>query len=184
LTKVFIGGSRRITRLAADVRARLDRIVASHLPVVLGDAYGADKAVQAYLSGRHHELVEVFCSDTKPRNNLGSWPVRVARPARNARDFEYYATKDRAMAAAATVGLMLWDGESRGTLLNVLRLIAQGKPVVVYNQSAGGFRDVRSPREFEKLTSALNAAAARRFHEQAEAEGFVPFISSQPTLPM
>jgi hypothetical protein len=36
------------------------------------------------------------------------------------------------MAQEATVGFMLWDGESRGTLLNVLRLVAQEKPVVVY----------------------------------------------------
>jgi hypothetical protein len=184
MTTVFIGGSRHITRLTSDVHARLDRIVGSHLPVLVGDASGADKAVQAYLADRHYAIVEVFCSDESPRNNLGGWPLRVVRPTRTARDFEYYATKDRAMAAEATVGLMLWDGESRGTLLNVVRLAAQGKPVVVYNQRGREFTDVRSRQEFDKLTSTLDGTAARRFNEQAAAEGFAAFVTAQPTLRM
>jgi len=97
--------------------------------------------------------------------------VRIVRAARTARDFEYYATKDRAMASEATVGLMLWDGASRGTLLNVLRLVAQGKPVVVYSQADRAFSDIRSPGDFDKLTATLHGAAARRFQEQAAAEG-------------
>ena len=88
------------------------------------------------------------------------------------------------MAAEATVGLMLWDGESRGTLLNVVRLAAQGKPVVVYNQRGREFTDVRSRQEFDKLTSTLDGTAARRFNEQATAEGFAAFVTAQPTLRM
>jgi adenine-specific DNA-methyltransferase len=131
VTRVFIGGSRHITRLEAEVRRRLDRIVEKGLPVVIGDANGADKAVQRYLSEQKFEKVEVYCADESPRNNVGGWPVRVIRPGHVRKDFDYYATKDRAMATAATVGLMLWDGQSRGTLMNVLRLADRGKPIVV-----------------------------------------------------
>ena len=131
---MFVGGSRRITRLDAEVRQRLDRIVDKRLPVVIGDANGADKAVQRYLSERKFEAVEVFAADESPRNNVGGWSVRVIRPGHARKDFDYYASKDRAMAVAATVGLMLWDGQSRGTLMNVLRLADQRKPVVVYVQ--------------------------------------------------
>ena len=46
---VFIGGSRRISRLNAEVRSRLDRIVDQKLPVLVGDANGADRSVQQYL---------------------------------------------------------------------------------------------------------------------------------------
>jgi adenine-specific DNA-methyltransferase len=134
MTKVFVGGSRAITRLDAEVKSRLDRIVAKRLAVVIGDASGADKAVQRFLAERQFEKVEVFSTDESPRNNLGSWPVRVVRPGHSRKDFDYYATKDRAMAAEATVGLMLWDGQSRGTLMNVVRLVGQGKPTVVYVQ--------------------------------------------------
>lgn len=184
MTKVFIGGSRHFTRLPANVRARLDRIVESHLPVMVGDANGADKAVQGFLAERHHALVEVFCSGGEPRNNVGGWPVRVVQTARAARDFEYYAMKDRAMASEATVGLMLWDGASRGTLLNVLRLVAQGKPVVVYSQADRGFTDIRGRGDFDKLTATLRGTAARRFQEQAAAEGYAQFVPTQPALRM
>jgi hypothetical protein len=66
VTKVFIGGSRRITRLDGEVLRRLDRIVEKRLPVVIGDANGADKAVQRYLSERKVEKVEVFSADESP----------------------------------------------------------------------------------------------------------------------
>ena len=36
------------------------------------------------------------------------------------------------MTAAASMGFMLWDGKSSGTLANVVRLVEQQKPVVVY----------------------------------------------------
>ncbi len=117
MTRVFAGGSRAITRLDAEVKGRLDRIVAKRLAVVIGDASGGDKAVQRFLAERQFEKVEVFSTDESPRNDLGSWPVRVVRPGHSRKDFDYYATKDRAMAADATVGLMLWDGQSRGTLM-------------------------------------------------------------------
>jgi hypothetical protein len=64
--------------------------------------------------------------------------------------------------------------------VNVLRLVAQGKPVVVYDQRGRVFRDVRTRQEFDKLTSTLGGTAARRFNEQAPAEGFAAFVAPQP----
>jgi predicted Rossmann fold nucleotide-binding protein DprA/Smf involved in DNA uptake len=47
MTKVFIGGSRAVSRLSEPVLARLDRrTIAKGLSVVIGGANGADKAVQ------------------------------------------------------------------------------------------------------------------------------------------
>ncbi len=174
MTQVFIGGSRRISRLSDALRARIDRIVEKGIPVLIGDANGADKAVQRYLRERAYERVEVFSSDATPRNNVGDWPVRVVRPAHARRDFDYYATKDRAMAAEATVGLMIWDAESRGTLLNVLRLIGQHKPVVVYVGPGKAFIDVRNERDFHTLVAGLERTAARKLREAAAAEGVEP----------
>ena len=62
MMKVFIGGSRYVSRLSADVRRRLDNIVEKRLPVLVGDANGADKAVQRYLQSKHYDLVAVFCA--------------------------------------------------------------------------------------------------------------------------
>lgn len=182
MTKVFIGGSRRIARLDAEVRRRLDRIVEKRLAVLIGDANGADKAVQRYLSEQKFEAVEVFSADESPRNNVGGWPVRVIRPGHLRKDFDYYAAKDRAMAAAATVGLMLWDGQSRGTLMNVLRLADQRKPVVVYVQPRKSFVDVRTQGDLAALLSGVDRRLARQLHQDAVAEGLEPGLGNQPAL--
>ncbi|HET6762567.1 MAG TPA: hypothetical protein VFH27_02820 [Longimicrobiaceae bacterium] len=42
-----------------------------------------------------------------PRNNVGEWHTRRVETAHGARGFDFYATKDRAMAQAADCGLML-----------------------------------------------------------------------------
>ena len=99
MTRVFIGGSRQVTRLDDAVRRRLSRIVEKRLPVLIGDANGADKVVQGYLRDCAFDRVEVYAADASPRNNLGGWPVRVIRPTGTRRGFEYCAAKDRAMAS-------------------------------------------------------------------------------------
>ena len=77
---------------------------------MVGDANGADKAVQQYLSQKGYKRVIIFCTEGTCRNNLGNWPTRTIRaenPAR--RDFEFYRAKDRAMTEEADYGLMLWE---------------------------------------------------------------------------
>ena len=182
MTKVFIGGSRQVTRLNAEVKDRLDRIMAKGLPVVIGDANGADKVVQRYLQEHEFANVEVFSADASPRNNLGGWPLRVIRPAHPRKDFDYYATKDRAMAEAATVGLMLWDGQSRGTLMNVLRLAARDKPVVVYVQPRKAFVEVRGRNGVPALVAELDRQTASRLRAAAAAEGLGQGFADQQAL--
>ena len=86
------------------------------------------------------------------------------------------------MAAAATVGLMLWDGQSRGTLMNVLRLADRNKPVVVYVQPRKGFVDVRTRSDLSALLAELDRETARRLQADAAAEGLGQGVADQPTL--
>jgi len=171
LSRVFISGSRRIRLLSPEVRERLDRMVEKRLPLVIGDARGADLAVQEYLSSRGYDLVSVFTADETPRHNVGGWPLRRIQPSHKRRDFDYYATKDREMAREATVGFLIWDGESRGTLMNILRLVALEKTAVVYVEPEKAFSEVRTRDDFERLARGLNQEATRRLHEQAVREG-------------
>ena len=171
MTKVFVGGSRQVTELEAEVCDRLDRIVAKDLPVLVGDAGGADEAVQRYFRGRGFGNVTVFSADARPRHNVGGWSVRVIQPGRARRDVATHASPDRAMAAEATVGLMLWDGRSRGTLMNVLRLVAQDKPVVVYVQPDRNFVEVRRRLDLPALLAGLDSQAASQLWAAAAAEG-------------
>lgn len=153
MKKVFVGGSRRISRLNEQLRKRLDQIIQRKLQVLLGDANGADKAVQSHLAERGYQSVQVFCSGGDCRNNLGPWEVKSVRPPHNRRDFEYFTAKDAAMAQEADVGFMLWDGQSSGTVVNAARLIAAGKPVVVYIAPEKEFRTLKSQSDFEELLS-------------------------------
>src|SRR5947209_6472057 len=110
MQKLFMGGSRRVSSLPASVEYRIDHIIiATGLSVLVGDADGADKAFQSYLYKREYQNVEVFCSGSSPRNNVGGWPLRCIEAARPAGTVGFYTAKDRAMADEATAGFMVWD---------------------------------------------------------------------------
>jgi len=86
MIKVFIGGSRTVTRPGAEVRRRL--------PVLVGDANGVDKAVQQHFKERQYSLVEVFCMEGFYRNNVGPWPIRSVPGRSSNKDFSYYSTPE------------------------------------------------------------------------------------------
>ncbi|MBI4609792.1 MAG: hypothetical protein HY726_12375 [Candidatus Rokubacteria bacterium] len=153
MTKVFVGGSRRVSRLNIEVRRRLDRIIEQGLVVLLGDANGADKAIQKYLQSRGYERVEVFCSGGQCRNNLGNWPIRAVPAAQGRKDFDFYAAKDQQMAQEASVGFMIWDGRSAGTLTNIARLLRQHKKAVVYTVPTKKFSTLKDSADWEQLVA-------------------------------
>lgn len=156
MMKVFIGGSRKVSVLSSEVRQRLDEMLAKHLPIVIGDAPGVDKSVQQYLHSKGYRDLEVFCSGTHCRNNVGNWPTRHVAVDSSKRDFEFYATKDLRMSEEASFGLMIWDGKSAGTLMNVLRLIKQNKKVVIFETPKHRFLELNSESEWKDFFSACN----------------------------
>jgi len=170
MTKVFIGGSRHVSRLNAEIRDRLDNIVEKGLPVLIGDAAGADKAVQEYLHSKHYLGVTVYCAGRVCRNNVGGWDVRRVPVASRERSAEFYGEKDRVMSKMATVGLMIWDGKSAGTLLNVLRLLGLGKKVVLYVVPDQRFVELRSVADGRNLLAGCDPALRRKVEERASLE--------------
>jgi hypothetical protein len=152
MTKVFIGGSRRLSSLSAEVKRRIDTVISKGFTIVVGDANGADKAVQRHLAAKGYRSVIVFCMTGDCRNNIGGWPTRgIAATEVTRRDFAYFSTKDRVMVDDASHGLMLWDGRSKGTLNNVVNLARQRKPVVVYFAPTKSFHTVRAPADVGEL---------------------------------
>jgi hypothetical protein len=103
-----------------------------HFAIVIGDANGADKAIQSYFAAKGYRNVLVYCMGDRCRNNVGAWPTKQVSVNRQKKDFAYYATKDEEMAQAASYGFMIWDGSSKGTLNNILNLLRQQKKVLVY----------------------------------------------------
>ena len=129
---IFVGGSRHIKTLPISIKERLDKVIQNDSDVILGDANGADKAAQQYLLQHSYQKVTVFCSGETARNNLGNWPTHKIQPQKGVKGFQFYAAKDREMALRADFGLMIWDGKSPGTILNVLRLLLAGKIAVLF----------------------------------------------------
>ncbi|MGB7217797.1 MAG: hypothetical protein WBD07_03215 [Vicinamibacterales bacterium] len=168
LVKVFIAGSRSVSRLDDALKQRLDRIVAEQHEVLVGDANGADRAVQQYLADRQYQTVTVYCTGGHCRNNVGGWKtVPVEAPAGVRGGFDFYAAKDREMAAHATHGLMLWDGESRGTLTNIKNLVRDNRPVVVYLSAAKAFLNLKTPADLDVLIAQAGSSAGHEVRRHA-----------------
>ena len=77
MSTVFVAGSRQISQLPAEVGSRLDTMIEKGLQILVGDANGADKAVQRYFADRSYPNVLVHCMKDHCRNNVGDWPTRV-----------------------------------------------------------------------------------------------------------
>lgn len=130
--------------------------------ILVGDANGADKALQRYLAGKSYPNVVVHCMKDHCRNNVGSWPIRQLVAPRGAKGFDYYSVKDRVMAEAAEYGLMLWDGKSKGTVNNVVNLSRDQKPVVVYVEPTRRFRTIKSFDDLKDLLAEGDSDSVQR----------------------
>lgn len=159
---VFVAGSRQISRLPAEVKARLDTIIEKGFQILVGDANGADKAVQRYFADKAYPNVLVHCMENHCRNNVGNWSTREVAAPRGARGFDYYSAKDRAMADTAEYGLMLWDGKSKGTINNVVSLSRRSKLVVVYVAPTKSFQTVRTLDDLKDVLAKGDPASVDR----------------------
>lgn len=161
---VFLGGSRRIVRLNESIRSKLDEFMERGLWIFVGDANGADRALQQHLASRGYERVIVYAVTGMLRNNVGPWKVRFVDAPRGARGFELYSLKDKQMAKDAAYGFMLWDRKSRGTLENVFTLLSHGKPVAVHLGPGRGFVSLKSPEDLHKLGIGAGLPRQGDFH--------------------
>jgi hypothetical protein len=182
MTTIFIGGSRKIGRLNPELRERIDCVMGKRFHILVGDANGADKAVQAYLNEKRYEHVEVFCAGHTCRNNLGSWKMRSIEADNSKKDFDFYAAKDQAMADEADYGLMIWDGESIGTLMNLQRLTQKGKKAVVYVSPERSFFDLKSYADWKELIRNCSVEVQDRIYKTTTREVTKITLASQMGL--
>lgn len=132
MKKVFISGSRKIKSLHKTTIKHITNIVSRNFTICVGDAYGADKAVQVFLAEKGYRNVLVFCSGNKCRNNIGNWETINIKVAQGLSGIKFYMAKDYEMAKAADYGFMLWDGKSAGTLNNIINMLKLHKKSLVY----------------------------------------------------
>lgn len=148
---VFLSGSRRITRLNSQTQKRLENIIHKGMGVVVGDAHGADKAMQTFFAEKEYPNVEVFFAGSTCRNNLGYWAAEQIIVDPNLKGRAIHTEKDKAMAVRAAHGFVLWDGKSAGSITNVCELLRQGKNSLVYLSPLERFFDVKSVANLKEL---------------------------------
>jgi hypothetical protein len=151
MTMIFLGGSRDIFELPVPAIERIGAIVAAEHGVLIGDAPGTDAEVQGLLAGYNYEHVGVFHAGAEPRNNLGDWAAYHIPPPDGATGFSVHAAKDREMTRRADFGLMVWDGASPDTCLNVLRLAMVASPCIVYDTMRGTMATVRNTADWRSM---------------------------------
>lgn len=166
MTTVFIAGSMNIKHLDRKVKERIDRIVESNFNVVVGDADGADHSIQSYLFEHGASNTVVYCSGSRPRNNVGNWPVRNVDSMHAPGSRAFFTVKDVEMAKTSDYGLMIWDTKSTGTLSNVIELLSRKKKSVVFINKEKAFITIANVLHLEALVRCMSEHARRKADEK------------------
>lgn len=164
MSKVFVSGSITIKNLDPVFKDRLRNVSARGMHILVGDAAGADTAIQAELANANIDNVTIFCSGEAPRNNVGSWKVQTVSTTALPGTRDFFSAKDRKMAESADYGLMVWDKKSTGTLNNVFNLIENNRSCLIFLQKDKQFVTITNFSDIEKLVSIMSPGAK----EQAE----------------
>ena len=130
--RVFIGGSKSISSLPDSATLKLRKLIDAQAEFIIGDCYGADRAVQRYFAAAGYRNVTVYYTGARARNNVGNYAqINVPSSYEAASMFEYRRSKDIRMELECDSGFMIWDGTSKGTLQNIIDLTAMHKYVLV-----------------------------------------------------
>jgi hypothetical protein len=167
---VFLSGSRAISRLNQEIRDRLTGIITQSFDILIGDANGADKALQSFLKENNYTNVTVYCSGGHCRNNVGHWQTYNVQVPAGSKGRDFYTQKDRLMAQIADYGFVLWDGKSAGSIENVINLLRGGKSALVYFSPDKEFISVGSTAKLKRLLSRTSFEALEGIEKKIKLE--------------
>lgn len=117
--KVFISGSISIKKLRKYDLPFLEQLIEGNRTILIGDAYGIDKAIQEYLHKNDYQNVIVYYSGENIRNNIGNWKTKQISNPDHLTGRLLYKLKDKAMGDDCDSALVFWDGRSKGTQQNM-----------------------------------------------------------------
>ena len=170
--RIFIAGAKTIHCLDEAVIQKLDSICQKGYNVLVGDCDGVDSSVQKYYAGLNYSKVTVYASNGIARNNFGYWSVKAIDVSSKLTGFDFYKQKDIAMAEDADYGFMIWDGQSKGTLNNIINLLFRNKNVLVYLVPYQKMMSVKSLDDMDNLVKLCGQKTKTNYY----------ILSQQPIL--
>ena len=138
---VFMSGKVQVDGKTLDdipdgVKREIDKVIKKNATVIVGDAPGADTAIQKYLDNLGYKNVKVYTADPEVRNNVGKWEVEKIGTDGLTDDRDIRLQKDIAMTKAATRALAISPDDDRpdsAMSKNIDRLNEQSTPVRRYD---------------------------------------------------
>ncbi len=127
MKKVFISGSRSISRLNTIIKKEIDCLIEFEYRILIGDANGVDKKIQEYLSEINYIHVLVYHVGDTPRNNIGNWKMKQIHTTEKPGTREYFTEKDIEMSYDCDYSFVVWDEKSKGSLSNIKRILQLNK---------------------------------------------------------
>lgn len=170
--KVFISGSKSLNKAGKDwmlpdsVRECLDGIMSDEDEILIGDCWGTDTIVQEYVNAAKYKKVAVYASGSHRiiRSNLGHWEEKWF--SSNGRTpYVYRIEKDFHMAEDCDYGVAIWDGNSKGTFINMLCLCALKKSCKLYLIQENRWLSVDSIEDLRGLTGSEGSITANDIRE-------------------
>ena len=130
---IVLGGTRKVETLPTEINELILEFVNQDHKFYVGDAPGIDSAFQKFLFALKVKNVTVFSSAERVRSNLGNWTeFQIESPVKS-KSHARHSIKDRHMTSKADLGIMVWDGQSAGTLANVIDLLEMKKECYLFN---------------------------------------------------
>lgn len=162
---VFLSGSRNISKLNKAIKDRIDNIINNNYKIFIGDANGADKAIQKYLAEKKYKNVSIYFSGKICRNNIGYWPNISIEVEKDIKGYDFYTKKDKEMAKKSNFGFILWDGKSRGALNNAIELASENKKTILYFSPKKEFISIKSIEDIHNLLGLCSNSSFEKLME-------------------
>jgi adenine-specific DNA-methyltransferase len=86
------------------------------------------------------------------------------------------------MADIADFGLMIWDGRSPGTILNVLRLVRAHKITVLFNAAEQSTTNVKGANDWRELVKRFPVDVFRAVRQRATDQEWLGDCGSATTI--
>jgi hypothetical protein len=149
--KLFISGSKNINCLTDKAKELLNKAINRNHSIIVGDCNGIDTVVQGYCNANNYPNVSIYHVGDKPRNHISSYETIKVGTKNGLSAYEYFQQKDIFMSNLCDIGIVFWDGTSKGSYTNITRLLEQEKPVVLHLINEDKTYTFRNKKDFLSL---------------------------------